>query len=303
MAEPAATGRCTLCGAGYTRLHERRRCVCRAVPASCYKNGMRIEVHAPVAILSYHQTDLPPPRGTPGRCLVVPPLRFERQMRALHALGWRGLSLRDLAPYLRGERAGKVVGLTLDDGFLSNFLHALPVLQRLGFTATAFVVSAHVGGTNCWDAPLGAALRPLMDLPHLRAWARAGMEVGAHTCHHGDLTAIAPSRARAEIVQCRRDLELALDQEVRSFSYPYGRHRAEHVAWTRTAGYEWAVTTFSQRACAGADPLRLPRITVWSSTPLPLLLGQVATGLEDRQRAIARAVRCALMPQWHVPAG
>lgn len=262
---------------------------------------MRLANSAPVAILSYHQTDRVPPWGTPGRCLVLPPARFARQMQALHALGWRGLSLRDLSPYLRGEREGKVFGLTLDDGYLSNYLYALPVLRGLGFTATAFVVSGQFGGVNRWDEPLGMGLSPLMDLPHLRDWLHAGMEVGAHTCHHPDLTAVDPARARAEIVNSRQELEAALDQEVRSFAYPYGRHGPEHAACTRAAGYEWAVTTFSHRACAGADPLRLPRITVWSSTPLPLLLARVMTGLEDQRRALAWAVRCARMPQWHVP--
>lgn len=265
------------------------------------QTGMRTDIRAPVAILSYHQTDRPPPWGTPGRSLVLSPARFERQMRALHALGWRGLSMHDLGPYLRGERVGKVVGLTLDDGYLCNFTHALPVLRALGFTATVFVVSAQVGGFNCWDAPLGVPLRPLMDLPHLRAWIRAGMEVGAHTCHHVDLTAVDPARARAEIADCRRDLQQALDHEVSSLSYPYGRVGPDHVACARAAGYACAVTTFSQRACAGTDPLQLPRITVWSTTPLPLLLARVTTGLENRRREMAHAVRCAMLPQWHVP--
>lgn len=263
---------------------------------------MRLSPLAPVAILSYHQTDRRPPWGTPGRSLVLTPERFERQMRALHARGWRCLSLNDLGPYLRGERAGPVVGLTFDDGYLGNFLNALPVLRALDFTATMFVVSSEIGGLNRWDAPLGVAPQPLMDLPHLREWIAAGMEVGAHTVTHPDLTAVGPERAHEEIVQCRHALEAALDHEVRSFCYPYGRHGADHVASVQAAGYEWAVTTFSHRACAGADSLQIPRITVWATTPLPLVLARATTGLEDQRRALARAFRRALMPLGRVPA-
>jgi len=263
---------------------------------------MRLAASAPVAILSYHQLEERPSPGTPWRRLVLSPACFERQMRALHALGWRGLSLQDLGPYLRGERAGKVVGLTLDDGYLSNFTHALPVLRALGFTATAFIVSAEVGGRNRWDALAGGPSCPLMGLPHLRTWIRAGMEVGAHTCHHVDLTSCTPERARAEITDARDDLERALGHPVRSFSYPYGRWTGEHVAWVQAAGYDWAVTTFSRRVRAGADALRLPRITVWASTPLPLLLARVTTGLEDGRRALARAVRSVLSSPSRAPA-
>ncbi len=264
---------------------------------------MRPGTCLPIAILSYHQTAPPPRPGTPGSDLVISPARFERQLRALHGLGWRGLSLRDLGPYLRGERVGKVVGLTLDDGYRSNFTHALPVLRALGFTATAFVVSGEVGGCNRWDTALGMPPVPLMDLPQLRAWAAAGMEVGAHTCRHVDLTACEPARAQREIVQCRHALEQAVGDAVRSFCYPYGRCTREHVAWVAAAGYEWATTTVSRRVSPTGDPLRLPRITVWASTPLPLLLARVTTGLEDRRRAVAHALRCAMLPQWRVPAG
>lgn len=262
---------------------------------------MRPTVRVPIAILSYHQTAPPPPAGTPWDSLVLAPARFERQLRALQALGWRGLSLRDLGPYLRGERQGKVVGITLDDGYLSNFTHALPVLCDLGFTATAFVVSSQVGGSNRWDTALGVPPAALMDLPHLRAWVRAGMEVGGHTCRHVDLTACEPAVARDEITRCRHDLEQAVGADVRSFSYPYGRCTRQHAAWVAAAGYEWATTTVSRRVGPGVDPLRLPRITVWASTPLPLLLARVTTGLEDGRRAAAHALRCAMLPQWHVP--
>lgn len=245
---------------------------------------------APIPILAYHQTAASPPRGSPLRDLVLPPRRFEQQMRALHRRGWRGLSLADLGPHLRGEGRGKVLGITLDDGYASTFEHALPVLAALGFTATSFVVSDRVGGRNDWDARLGAAPAALMDLPQLRAWVAAGMEVGAHTCSHVDLSAVDADTAREEISRCRLDLEQALGVAVRSFSYPYGRLRDEHVAMARAAGYALAVTCASQRVPAQADPLQLPRITVWASTPLPLLLARVASSLEDR-RAWLRAWR------------
>ncbi len=88
------------------------------------------------AILTYHQIDLAPPPPAAFRSLYVAPDSFARQMRWLKRLGYRGLSMRDLMPYLRGEKVGKVVGLTFDDGYCNNLHHALPVLQDCGFTAT-----------------------------------------------------------------------------------------------------------------------------------------------------------------------
>jgi peptidoglycan/xylan/chitin deacetylase (PgdA/CDA1 family) len=189
--------------------------------------------------------------------------------------------MQDLAPYLRGDRSGKVVGITIDDGYVNNFEHALPILQSAGFTATSFVVSGQLGGSNVWDASIGIAPARLMNVPQLRAWLDAGMDVGAHTRNHVDLTECDPVRARAEIVQSRQDLEQALGMPIRSFCYPYGAYREEHVEMARAAGFELATTSDSARVRWGTDLLRLPRVTVWLSTSLPVLMARMSLDLGE----------------------
>lgn len=239
---------------------------------------------ASIPILSYHQTAAVPPRGMPYRGLVLPPARFVRQMRALQALGYRGLSMRDLLPYLRGERTGRVVGITLDDGYVNNFDHALPVLHALGFTATSFVVSGQLGGSNAWDAAAGVPRARLMNAHHLREWTALGMEVGAHTRSHVHLSHCDPLRARSEIADSRDELEQALGVPVRSFCYPYGEYRDEHVEMARAAGFETATTSDSARARYHDDLLCLPRLTVWLSTPCAYLMARVCLDVEGWRR-------------------
>ena len=73
-----------------------------------------------IPILMYHQIDAPPPRGTMLRGLIVAPSSFNWQMKMLRLMGYTGLSMRDLEPYLQGEKKGKVVGITFDDGYQNN---------------------------------------------------------------------------------------------------------------------------------------------------------------------------------------
>ena len=103
---------------------------------------------ATIPILTYHQIDAAPPKGTPMRSLFVSPASFARQMALLKRLGFQGLSMSALMPYLRGDKRGRVVGITFDDGYLNNLQHALPVLQRHGFSSTCYVVSQRLGQTN-----------------------------------------------------------------------------------------------------------------------------------------------------------
>jgi peptidoglycan/xylan/chitin deacetylase (PgdA/CDA1 family) len=101
----------------------------------------RINCLSPVPILTYHQVAEAPVKGTAFRSLSVAPADFRRQMAFLHGLGYQGLSMTALQPFLKGERQGKVFGITFDDGYLNNLTHALPVLQQYGFSSTCYVVS------------------------------------------------------------------------------------------------------------------------------------------------------------------
>ncbi len=239
----------------------------------------------PIPILTYHQIDRAPVKGTPFRSLIVSPSSFARQMALLSVLGYRALSMSDLMPYLTGARTGKVVGLTFDDGFLNNLTNAVPVLRRHGFTATCYAVSQYLGQTNVWDQAIGVAQTPLMSAAQLRQWVEAGLEVGAHTRHHARLLQLSDRQSRQEIEESRAELESASGTPVTHFCYPYGEYLAEHAAMTENAGFATATTTRRGRCARGEDILQLPRVPVLRSTSLLTLWLKLATTYEDRRAA------------------
>lgn len=242
---------------------------------------------AAIPILVYHQIDEAPLKGAPFRSLYVSPAAFARQMALLKRLGYTGLSMTDLQPYLSGEKAGKVFGITFDDGYLNNLIHALPVLQKNGFTSTCYVVDGLLGQTNIWDKDVGIAQTPLMTAEQLLQWQAGGQEVGAHTQQHVDLLALSETSelaAWAQIAKSKPALEAALQQPVNHFCYPFGKFDTRHETMAKQAGYTTATTTARGRVHAGADMMTLPRVPVLRSTSLPVLWLKVATGYEDRPR-------------------
>jgi peptidoglycan/xylan/chitin deacetylase (PgdA/CDA1 family) len=235
-----------------------------------------------IPILMYHQIDVPPPRGTPLRGLVVSRGSFARQMWLLRLLGYRGLSMRDLEPYLSGQKQGRVVGITFDDGYLNNLHNALPVLKKHGFTATIYAVSGMIGGTNSWDREL-VIEKPLMSRRDWQAWLAAGMDVGSHTRTHADLAKLDTAQALDQIQNSRAELEQTLGCEVRHFCYPYGRYRPEHARMAVQAGYKTATTTRRGRVHPGDDSMQLRRVLVAQATALPQLALKLLTNYEDRR--------------------
>ena len=237
----------------------------------------------PIAILVYHQIDEAPSKGQPFRSLYVAPKAFARQMALLDFLGYRGLSMSALMPYLLGEKSGKVVGLTFDDGYLNNLTYALPVLQRFGFSSTCYAVSALAGKTNSWDADIGIGQTQLMTNGEMAQWVAGGQEIGSHTKSHVDLTTVARDVAAGEISSGTRDLQAIFQRPIKNFCYPFGRYRPEHVEMVAADGYATATTTSRGRCHAGCSLLELPRVPVLKSTTLPLLWLKMASRYEDKR--------------------
>jgi peptidoglycan/xylan/chitin deacetylase (PgdA/CDA1 family) len=238
-----------------------------------------------IPILMYHQVGTPSPRGTPYRGLTVHPRDFARQMTWMSRLGYRGLSMHDLMPYLRGDASGKVFGITFDDGYRNVFDNALPVLNRLGFTSTNYFVVHQLDGGNIWDYEKGVPHSPLMSIEEMREWVNSGQEAGSHTLDHVSLSDVSAEIAYQQIAQSRNELETLLDREVGAFCYPYGAQAPAVREMVRKAGYTNATTTRRGLVRADDDFFDLPRVTVARSTNIFRFLQKCLTRLEDRRRS------------------
>jgi peptidoglycan/xylan/chitin deacetylase (PgdA/CDA1 family) len=239
---------------------------------------------APIPILTYHQIEHAPPKGAPYRGLYVSPSAFNRQMAMLKLLGYQGLSMSRLMPYLRGELQGKVVGISFDDGYLNNMNNALPVLQKYGFTSTCYAVSQLLGKSNEWDRDIGIAQTPLMTAVQLEAWVAGGQEVGAHTRRHAHLTQLDVASCQDEIELSKAELEAMTHSPISHFCYPYGDFNEETAKMVGRAGFQTATTTQRSRCHAGEDLLKLPRVPVFRTTSLLSFGLKLLTAYEDIRR-------------------
>ena len=237
----------------------------------------------PIPVLMYHQVAQPAPRGTSFRSLTVHPASFAKQMVWMSRLGYQGLSMQDLLPYLSGERTGKVFGITFDDGYRNVLHNALPVLKKLGFTSTNYFVANQFGGTNSWDHAKNVPAADLMTAEEVRTWAESGQEVGSHTLDHVHLTEVSDEQALYQITESKRVLEQTIDRTVTAFCYPYGDYRPEHARMALAAGYTNATTTERGLAHAEDNRFELSRVGIWRQTHLIRFFQKCLTQHEDRR--------------------
>jgi peptidoglycan/xylan/chitin deacetylase (PgdA/CDA1 family) len=189
--------------------------------------------------------------------LCVAPSRFAEQMAWLKRRGLRGVSIGTLVDAMRAGRPRGLVGVTFDDGYVSVGEAALPELRRHGFTATMFIVSGRLGGSNEWDE---GPRWPLMSAGQVREVAAAGMEIGSHSTTHVRLAGLDARQLQAQVGDSKASLADLVGTPVRGFAYPYGSMDAAARLAVRDAGYDYA--------CAVETPLRelgimaLPRVYV-----------------------------------------
>jgi peptidoglycan/xylan/chitin deacetylase (PgdA/CDA1 family) len=219
---------------------------------------------ARIPILMYHVVTAAPP-GVPFPQLWVSRERFAGEMAALRRAGYAAITLAAAVDAWRrgGPLPRRPVVVTFDDGYRSDFTHAAPVLRRLG-----------------WPGVLNLVLKNLrpgdITAPEVRRLIAWGWEIDSHTLTHPDLTTLAPSELRRELVGSRAAIQRQFGQPARFFCYPAGRYDAAVVAAVKAAGYQ-AATTEDEGVGSAARRFTLPRIRVNGDDTAATLLARLRT--------------------------
>ena len=242
-------------------------------------------------ILTYHSLD------TTGSVISVAPEAFASHIACLDELGYRAVCLREAVRHRResGDWPDRTVVLTFDDGYENVYRFGAPVLAELGFSATLFLVTQHVGGTNDWDRPpTRLGVQPIIGWDQASSLARAGWEIGAHTRTHPDLRGLDSSQVEHELRRSRIDIEERVSQSVESFAYPYG-HVSKIAEAVATREFESVCLT--DLRCATVEPFTaLPRVDAYYLTSLGRLRRLVEGRLTSylALRRLGRLARAAL---------
>ena len=187
-----------------------------------------VSASAHVTVLLYHKFD---EKDSPSTS--VPTELFSEQMEYLHSAGYRVMSMEELSQCVSGRSRvpDNAVVITLDDGYLSEYTRALPILTRHGFPFCVFVFTRAVGADN------------FMNWDQLRQVMSSGGDIGSHTHTHPHLVDLSPQEIEAEFKESKEILEKNLDIEAKWFAYPFGDYDNTIRSIGKKAGYELMLTS------------------------------------------------------------
>ena len=231
-----------------------------------YRSAVMQKYHpAHIPVLMYHKV-LPVAEESQHKIFVTRD-QFQQHMQFLYKRGFTPMTFKDYFSFYEGEQPltqfpQKPVFITFDDGYKNNLLYALPILQQFSFKAVLFALGNDKVTCNEWDVQQGEPAHELMDAEELVQMSKAGVEIGAHTLSHPDLTKLSAPAALQEIVQSKINLESMIGQEVISFAYPYGYYDHAVQQLVIDAGFKCAVATDTGGLHLEDDHFRIFRVNI-----------------------------------------
>jgi peptidoglycan/xylan/chitin deacetylase (PgdA/CDA1 family) len=217
----------------------------------------------PVPILMYHVINKAP-AGVPNAELWVDKDVFADEMRALRKAGYTAVTLEQVWSGWRrgGPLPKKPVVISFDDGYLSHYTNAKPVLRKLGWPGVLYLEVKSIGPGGLTEH-------------QIRSLMNAGWEIDSHTLTHPDLTTLDDAALRRELVDSRREIRTRFGAKADFFAYPAGRYDDRVEAATKAAGYKAAVTVDEGIARGRDDPFALKRVRVNASDTAVTLLAKL----------------------------
>jgi GT2 family glycosyltransferase/peptidoglycan/xylan/chitin deacetylase (PgdA/CDA1 family) len=186
--------------------------------------ALRNEFGIRLPVLLYHHVGSGPSAGASPWTVSVH--KFAQQVRWLARCGYVGIRPSDWLAWVREGTPlpAKPVLLTFDDAYADLATYAFPILREYGFSAGAFVVTGWVGETKTLCDADYTQTYAMMNAEQIREWASQGIEFGAHSHTHQDLTTLDRSDLDEEITESQRRLTEILQDRVTTFAYPYGHY-------------------------------------------------------------------------------
>ncbi len=206
-----------------------------------------------VPVLNYHQIN-----DTEKNALTVNTEQFEAQMKYLSENGYTAITPADMLDAWENgtQLPEKPVIITFDDGYLDNYNHAFPVLEKYQLKATIFLISDYVNtypNYLTWSAVQDMQQSGLIDFE-------------SHTLSHEELTK-APDldEAKHQLIGSKQAIEWNLGKQVNFIAYPCGEYNDDIEQATKDAGYRAAFTVNYGLAEPGEDPFILDRVPIFGS--------------------------------------
>jgi len=188
----------------------------------------------------------------------VTPEEFEETLKAIKDNGYTTISLDQLNEiYNTGKSTiKKPIVITFDDGYLSNYEYAFPMLKKNGMKANIFIVTSNVGKEP--------GLFPHFTWDQAKEMEDSGLiEIHNHTNLHKTADSLSDEEFLESVRDAQTDLEKNLGKrKVKALAYPEGKYNDFLITKLKDEGFKLQFTVDKGLNSLKDKPDKLKRINV-----------------------------------------
>lgn len=140
-------------------------------------------------------------------------------MHTLDSTGSVTLDDISLVPYTPTGFNRGLVSVTFDDGWLSTYQNALPIMNQYGLKGTWYIIPDY-NGVN----PNAMTTAQVMDVKN------QGQELASHTMDHVDLTQLSPADLQFQVQQSQQVMQATYGVPINGFASPFGLYNDATIA-------------------------------------------------------------------------
>ncbi len=223
--------------------------------------GISANGYQTIPILCYHRV------GPQTNLMIMPRETFAAQMEYLARNNYNVIRLADLPDFLSGKRAlpPRAVVITFDDGHVSSYQHAYPILRKHGFAATFFVYTDFLGGGEglSWAQINEMAQSGLIDIQsHSKSHANLVVRLA------GETDARYRERIDAELRTPRTVIERNVPGKVTHHAFPFGDANQVVLERLTQTGHQLGLTVNPGGNAFFAYPLMLRRTMIFGGASM-----------------------------------
>lgn len=173
---------------------------------------------------------------------LISPTDFRLHMTAIK-VNFNPISLRQYYDYVMCDDGSidipeKPIVVTFDDGYLSNYEIAFPILKELNIPATIFIVTDTVGEV----AGQGKVNNTHFTWEQAKEMEESGLvEIHSHTVSHPRMSEIPLGEMVRQLRKSKYDIEKNLGHECDMIAYPFGDYNDEIRIAAKNAGYKMQI--------------------------------------------------------------
>ena len=176
---------------------------------------------------------------------------FKKQLEIIEKAGIKFIHPRDFENSLSQQKKHRKILFTVDDGLLSFYKNAWPILKDKKIPFILFINTREVGAFNYmnWDQII-------------EIYNSDNVEIGNHSHSHEYLVEETPEIIKKDILKSIEIFENKLGKNSKFFSYPFGEYSNEFKQIIKDLGFKYAFGQHSGVIDETKDLWELPRFPI-----------------------------------------